>query len=145
MKDYKYIYTARPYTLLNDQLPYWKSEVDRFRALVDSLEVDRSLVIRKEKELSIKTESIDALRNPVDSVDFTIENLEQQLQQCINENNEMEIEMEEAVQDSGKVIYNNHNIILCKSHKSHILFVKIVDFSHYREKISLMSLRILSC
>lgn len=79
--------------------------MERFRALIDSLQSDRSSIIRKEKELSIKIESIDALRNhPIDNVDSTIENLEHQLQQCINENNELEIKMEEAVQDSGKVL-----------------------------------------
>ncbi|KAJ9555206.1 hypothetical protein OSB04_009820 [Centaurea solstitialis] len=102
LKDSKYIYTSRPYTLLNDQLPYWKSEVERFRSLIDSLQADRSSVIRKEKELSIKAESVDALRNPVDNADSTIEDLEQQLQQCINENNELEMKMEEAVQDSER-------------------------------------------
>lgn len=102
LKDCKYIYTSRPYTLLNDQLPYWKSEVERFRSLIDSLQVDRSSVMRKEKELSIKAEAVDALRNPDDNADSTIENLEHQLQQCINENNELEIKMEEAVQDSER-------------------------------------------
>ncbi|XP_071712414.1 E3 ubiquitin-protein ligase BRE1-like 2 [Rutidosis leptorrhynchoides] len=102
VNDYKYIYTSRPYTLLSDQLPYWKSEVDRIRALVDSLQVDRSSVLRKEKELSTKTESIDALRNPVDNVDSTIEKLEEELLERINENNELEIKMEEAVQDSER-------------------------------------------
>lgn len=43
----------------------------------------------------------------MDTVDSTIEELEQQLQQCINENNELEIKMEEAVQDSGKVACSN--------------------------------------
>nr|GEY33547.1 E3 ubiquitin-protein ligase BRE1-like 2 isoform X1 [Tanacetum cinerariifolium] len=38
LKDNKYIYTSRPYTLLNDQLPYWKSEVERFRVMIDSLQ-----------------------------------------------------------------------------------------------------------
>ncbi|KAK1429082.1 hypothetical protein QVD17_11282 [Tagetes erecta] len=102
LTDFKYIYTSRPYTLLNDQVPYWESEVERFRALVDSLQVDRSLLARKEKELIIKTESINSLRNPMDTVDSTIEKLEQQLQQYINENNELEIKMEEAVQDSER-------------------------------------------
>ncbi|KAL8245547.1 hypothetical protein R6Q59_011805 [Mikania micrantha] len=102
LTDCKYIYTSRPYTLLNDQLPHLESEVERFRALVDSFQVDRSSVTRKEKELVIKCESINALRNPMDTVDSTIEKLEQQLQQCINENNELEFKMEEAVQDSER-------------------------------------------
>ncbi|XP_076894352.1 E3 ubiquitin-protein ligase BRE1-like 2 [Bidens hawaiensis] len=102
LKDYKYIYASRPYTLLNDQLPYWESEVERYRALVDSLQVDRSSVARKERELVVKTESINALRNPMDTDDSTIEQLEQQLQQLIDENNELEIKMEEAIQDAER-------------------------------------------
>nr|KAJ0199583.1 hypothetical protein LSAT_V11C600318310 [Lactuca sativa] len=105
LKDNKYIYTSRPYTLLNDQLPYWKSEVERFRVVIDSLQVDRFAVMRKEKELSLKTESVDALKNPIDNTDSTIQELEHKLQQYINENNELEIKMEEAVQDSGKFSY----------------------------------------
>lgn len=102
LKDNKYIYTSRPYTLLNDQLPYWKSEVERFRVVIDSLQVDRFAVMRKEKELSLKTESVDALKNPIDNTDSTIQELEHKLQQYINENNELEIKMEEAVQDSER-------------------------------------------
>ncbi|KAL4591351.1 hypothetical protein LXL04_004310 [Taraxacum kok-saghyz] len=109
VKDNKYIYTSRPYTLLNDQLPYWKSEVERFRTVIDSLQanikfqVDRFAVMRKEKELSLKTESVDALKNPIDNnTDSIIEDLEHKLQQCIKENNELEIKMEEAVQDSER-------------------------------------------
>ncbi|KAI3523486.1 hypothetical protein L1887_01655 [Cichorium endivia] len=103
LKDNKYIYTSRPYTLLNDQLPYWKSELERFRVVIDSLQVDRFAVMRKEKELSLKTESVNALKNPIDNnTDSIIEDLEKKLQQCINENNELEIKMEEAVQDSER-------------------------------------------
>ncbi|KAK9079049.1 hypothetical protein SSX86_000718 [Deinandra increscens subsp. villosa] len=98
----KYIYASRPYTLLNDQLPHWESEVERYRALVDSLQVDQSMVARKEKELIIKSESIHALRNPMDTVDSSVEKLEHQLQQYISENNELEIKMEEAIQDSER-------------------------------------------
>ncbi|GJW75072.1 E3 ubiquitin protein ligase BRE1-like protein 2 [Tanacetum coccineum] len=65
-------------------------------------QADRSSVIRKEKELSMKIESLDALKSSNDNPDSTIENLEQQLQQIINENNELEIRMEEAVQDSER-------------------------------------------
>lgn len=103
LKDNKYIYTSRPYTLLNDQLPYWKSELERFRVVIDSLQVDRFAVMRKEKELSLKTESVNVLKNPIDNnTDSIIEDLEKKLQQCINENNELEIKMEEAVQDSER-------------------------------------------
>lgn len=68
-------------------------------------QVDRFAVMRKEKELSLKTESVDALKNPIDNTDSTIQELEHKLQQYINENNELEIKMEEAVQDSGKFSY----------------------------------------
>nr|GEW94871.1 E3 ubiquitin-protein ligase BRE1-like 2 isoform X3 [Tanacetum cinerariifolium] len=50
----------------------------------------------------MKIESLDALKSSNDNPDSTIESLEQQLQQIINENNELEIRMEEAVQDSER-------------------------------------------
>ncbi|GKF72958.1 hypothetical protein Tco_0219290, partial [Tanacetum coccineum] len=65
---------------------------------------DRSSVIRKEKELSMKIKSLDALKSSNDNPDSTIENLEQQLQQIINENNELEIRMEEAGKIRGKTL-----------------------------------------
>lgn len=67
-------------------------------------QVDRSLVIRREKELNAKIESADTTRNSIDNAESRIEELELQLQKCITEKNDLEIKMEEAVQDSGRLL-----------------------------------------
>uniref|UniRef100_A0A5B7BKN1 E3 ubiquitin protein ligase n=1 Tax=Davidia involucrata TaxID=16924 RepID=A0A5B7BKN1_DAVIN len=102
LKDDKYVYSSRPYTLLNDQLQLWNTEVERYKALTDSLQADRSFIMRREKELNVKAEAADDVRNATDNADSKIEELELQLQKCIIEKNELEIKMEEAMQDSGR-------------------------------------------
>ncbi|XP_057956407.1 E3 ubiquitin-protein ligase BRE1-like 2 isoform X2 [Malania oleifera] len=102
LKDDKYIHSSRPYTLLNDQLQHWNAEVERYKALTDSLQVDRSNVMQREKELNLKEESVDAARNAIDNTKLRIQELELQLQKCILEKNDLEIKMEETVQDSGR-------------------------------------------
>lgn len=39
LKDDKYMRSSRLYTLLNDQLQHWSAEVERYRALIDALQV----------------------------------------------------------------------------------------------------------
>ncbi|GMQ00623.1 hypothetical protein CsSME_00047628 [Camellia sinensis var. sinensis] len=102
LKDEKYVYSSRLYTLLNDQLQHWNNQVERYKGLTDSLQADRSTLVRREKEFNIKIESLDAARNAVDNAESEIEELELQLQKCIMEKNELDIKMEEAVQDSGR-------------------------------------------
>ncbi|XP_059665044.1 E3 ubiquitin-protein ligase BRE1-like 2 isoform X2 [Cornus florida] len=101
LKDDKYVYSSRPYNLLTDQLQHWNAEVERYKALTDSLQADRSFVLRREKELNVKVESVDSARNAIDNTESKIEELELQLQDCIIEKNELEIKMEEALQDSA--------------------------------------------
>ncbi|KAM6594354.1 hypothetical protein CsatA_002057 [Cannabis sativa] len=102
LKDDKYIHSSRLYTLLNDQLQHWNAEVERYRAMIDALQVDRSLVIRRDKELNAKVESADAARNAVEIADSRTEELELQLQKSINEKNDLEVKMEETIQDLGR-------------------------------------------
>ncbi|KAM2274677.1 hypothetical protein ACFX1S_044448 [Malus domestica] len=102
VKDDKYVLSSRLYSMLNDQLQHWNAELDRYKALTDSLQADRTLVVRREKDLNVKLESADAVRNAIDNSDSRIEELELQLQKCIIAKNDFEINMEEAVQDSGR-------------------------------------------
>ncbi|XP_039066401.1 E3 ubiquitin-protein ligase BRE1-like 2 isoform X2 [Hibiscus syriacus] len=62
----------------------------------------RLLVTRREKELNMKVESADSVRNAIDNVGSRIEELNLQLQKCIIERNDLEIKMEEAIQDAGR-------------------------------------------
>lgn len=132
LKDDKYVISSRLYTMRNDQLQHWNAEVERYGGLTDALQVvllsfmclrlqvpcilvlyyclfkvyfqvDRSLVIRREKELNAKVESADVARNSIDNAESRIEELELQLQKCISEKNDLEIKMEEAAQDSGEI------------------------------------------
>ena len=59
--------------------------------------------MRREKEVNVKLESADAVRNAIDNAESRIEELELQLQKYINEKNELGIKMEEAVQDAGQI------------------------------------------
>ncbi|OMO92502.1 hypothetical protein COLO4_17533 [Corchorus olitorius] len=101
LKDDKFVQSSRLYTLLSDQLQHWNAELGQYKALTDTLQTDRLLVMR-EKELNLKAESADAARNTIDNADSRIEELELQLQKCIIEKNDLEIKMEEAMQDAGK-------------------------------------------
>ncbi|XVF69769.1 hypothetical protein PTKIN_Ptkin11bG0108500 [Pterospermum kingtungense] len=102
LKDDKFIRSSRLYTLINDQLRHWNAEMEQYKALTDTLQADRSIVLRREKELNIKAESADAARNAIDNADSRIEELELQLQKCVIERNDLEIKMEEAIQDAGR-------------------------------------------
>lgn len=102
MKDDKYIQSSRPYTLLNDQYQHWNADADRYKTLTDSLQADRSHGIRREKELEIKAESVEAARNAIDVAESRIQELELKLQKCMIEKNDLEIKMEETVQDLGR-------------------------------------------
>lgn len=102
LKDDKYIYSSRPYTLLNDQLHHLNSESERYKGLADSLQADRSFVIRKEKEYSSKAESVETAREMVDISVSKHEELKRHLQTSFAEKNDMELKVEEAIQDSGR-------------------------------------------
>lgn len=102
LNDDKYVHSSRLYNLVNDQLQHWNVEVERYKALTDSLLIDRSLVLRREKEINVRAESADAARNTVDDSESRIEQLEVQLQKSIIEKNDLGLKMEEAIQDSGR-------------------------------------------
>ncbi|KAL6582200.1 hypothetical protein OROMI_006214 [Orobanche minor] len=61
----------------------------------------RSLIARREKELTAKMESAGALRTVVENSRAEIEELENQPQKSLLQKNELEIKLEEALQDSG--------------------------------------------
>uniref|UniRef100_A0A7N0UH04 E3 ubiquitin protein ligase n=1 Tax=Kalanchoe fedtschenkoi TaxID=63787 RepID=A0A7N0UH04_KALFE len=102
LKDDKFVYTSRPYNVLKDQLQHWNAEGERYKGLTESLQADRSNVIRRDKELKAKAEAADVARSSMDCVESKLGELKLQLKNHINENNELEIKIEEAVQDSGR-------------------------------------------
>ncbi|KAK9757637.1 hypothetical protein RND81_01G175900 [Saponaria officinalis] len=102
MKDDKYVCSSRLYTLLSDQLHHWKAELSRYKTLSDSLQAERSYLMRREKELESKMETAESTKAAVVNAEKRMEELEAKLQKTVNEKNELEVKMEEAVQDSGR-------------------------------------------
>ncbi|KAK4380726.1 hypothetical protein RND71_002588 [Anisodus tanguticus] len=102
LKDDRYVSSSRAYTLRNDQLHHWNAEAERYKALTETLQADRSFIGRREKELVVKAEAVDAAKRSVDNSESRIEELEHRIHRFIIEKNELEIKMEEAIQDSGR-------------------------------------------
>ncbi|KAJ8635964.1 hypothetical protein MRB53_010231 [Persea americana] len=102
MENDKYVVLSKPYSLLSDQLQRLNAELERYRGLSDSLQVERNYVLRREKELSMKVESADSVRSAVGDAEVKIEELKLQLQKCIFDRNDLEVKLEEAEQDLGR-------------------------------------------
>ncbi|KAJ6812009.1 E3 ubiquitin-protein ligase BRE1-like 2 [Iris pallida] len=102
LKDDNYVLSSKPYTVLNDRLQHMNAELGRYRGLIESLQMDRNHLLRREKELSAKAESADAVRSSIINYDTKIEELQLQIQKLVAEKNELEMKVEEAVQDSGR-------------------------------------------
>ncbi|KAK7385822.1 hypothetical protein VNO78_31718 [Psophocarpus tetragonolobus] len=102
LKDDKYVRSSRIYSLANDQLQHWMTELARYKTLVESLQAGSVHVAKWESELNLKLESADTARQVLDNSDHRIDELELQLQKCIIEKNDLEIKMEEAKQDTGR-------------------------------------------
>ncbi|RDY10395.1 E3 ubiquitin-protein ligase BRE1-like 2, partial [Mucuna pruriens] len=102
LKDDKYVRSSRIYSLANDQLQHWITELDQYRTLVESLQAGSVHVAKWENELNLKLESADTARHILDNSDHRIDELELQLQKCIIEKNDLEIKLEEAKQDTGR-------------------------------------------
>lgn len=102
LKDDKYIFSSRLYTLMSDQLQHWNAQVQRYRAMAESLQVEKSSIDRREKEHEVKAELLDASKDAFTNTEHKIKELEANLQNCIVEKNELEIKLEEALQDSGR-------------------------------------------
>ncbi|XP_057441705.1 E3 ubiquitin-protein ligase BRE1-like 2 isoform X2 [Lotus japonicus] len=102
LNDDKYVRSSRIYSLANDQLQHWMAELNRYKMLTESLQAGRAHITKREKELNLKLESADTARHMLDKSDNRIDELEHQLQKCIIEKNDLEIEMEEAIQDTGR-------------------------------------------
>ncbi|XP_020237565.1 E3 ubiquitin-protein ligase BRE1-like 2 [Cajanus cajan] len=102
LKDDKYVRSSRIYSLANDQLQHWMTELDRYKTLVESLQAGSVHVAKWENELNLKLKSADSTRHILENSDHRIDELELQLQKCIIEKNDLEIKLEEAKQDTGR-------------------------------------------
>ncbi|KAF3777023.1 E3 ubiquitin-protein ligase BRE1-like 2 [Nymphaea thermarum] len=102
MKDEKYVMSSRPYTTLSERVQHLKSELEKYKGLIDSLQAERNNLSWKEKELNAKAETADASREALSNAESRIQELEIQLQRCMTDKNDLELKLEEAGEDSGR-------------------------------------------
>ncbi|XP_068659887.1 E3 ubiquitin-protein ligase BRE1-like 2 isoform X2 [Aristolochia californica] len=102
LEDVKHVTSSKSYTLLSDHLQHLNSELERYKGLTDSLQGEKIYFLRREKELSLKSESADATKSSLTESEAKIRDLEIQLQKCMTEKNDLEFKMEEAEQDVGR-------------------------------------------
>ncbi|KAG0490950.1 hypothetical protein HPP92_007813 [Vanilla planifolia] len=115
MKDDKYVLHSKQYTLLKDQLQHLNVELERYKGLIEPLQIDRNNVMRKEKELLMKSDSLDSIKASITSYETRIEDLELQIQKHIVERNKLEIKLEETLQDSGKNDFKDEISVLASA------------------------------
>ncbi|KAG0489180.1 hypothetical protein HPP92_007991 [Vanilla planifolia] len=115
MKDDKYVLHSKQYTLLKDQLQHLNVELERYKGLIEPLQIDRNNVMRKEKELLMKADSLDSIKASITSYETRIEDLELQIQKHIVERNKLEIKLEETLQDSGKNDFKDEISVLASA------------------------------
>ncbi|XP_020704033.1 E3 ubiquitin-protein ligase BRE1-like 2 [Dendrobium catenatum] len=102
LKDDKYVLHSKPYTLLKDQLQHLNAEIERYKGLIEPLQADRNQLLKKDRELSSKAHSFDAVKTSISSYEAKIEELEHQIQKLIAERNKLEMKLEETLQDSER-------------------------------------------
>lgn len=66
------------------------------------MQADRNQLLKKDRELSAKADSLNVVKASISSYEAKIEELELQFQKQIAERNNLEMKLEEALQDSGK-------------------------------------------
>jgi E3 ubiquitin-protein ligase BRE1 len=96
------ILSSRPYTLLNDQAQFLKSEVNRYQSQVDKLQGERDALSKREKEVHLKAEAGEAARRASDIANARAAELEIKLQECTTERDALQIRLEDATQCSGR-------------------------------------------
>ncbi|CAK7347813.1 unnamed protein product [Dovyalis caffra] len=102
LKNVKSISSSRAYLLVRDQLEKSKSEVRKYRALFEKLQVEKDNLVWKERELSMKNDLVDVCRRSTAVVDSRIADLGKVIQKQIIERNMIETKLEEASREPGR-------------------------------------------
>ncbi|KAG8092228.1 hypothetical protein GUJ93_ZPchr0012g19682 [Zizania palustris] len=115
LKDEKYIFMSKPYTILSDQLHHLNAEIERHKGLVEVLQNEKDQFMQKEKEMLAKAESVDSIKQSITTYKAKIEDLEHEIQKLMVEKNDLEIKIEEALQDSGKKDFKDEIHVMASS------------------------------
>ncbi|XP_024365297.1 E3 ubiquitin-protein ligase BRE1-like 2 isoform X3 [Physcomitrium patens] len=129
LDDQESIISFRQYQSLDEQVQYLRTEVEKYRAVVDELQVwlsfdhhvslrisvsenrtrktsdvqvERVSLVRQEKEVILKAEAGDAARRAGAISDARAADLELKLQQCMSDCDTMRLRIEDATRASGR-------------------------------------------
>lgn len=102
LKNVKCITSAKAFFLLRDQLEKSKSEVTKYRALFEKLQVEKDKLFWRERELNVKNDVLDVLRRSSAILASRVADLEREIQKQIDQRNMIETKLEEASREQGR-------------------------------------------
>ncbi|KAJ7545345.1 hypothetical protein O6H91_09G116100 [Diphasiastrum complanatum] len=113
-----HILSSHPHMLLTDQLQDLKSEIQHYHAQIDHLQTERDDAFRRESELAIKAEAVDATKRGINLRETRIATLEMQLQEFMAERDASQLRLEEAHELSrGRDTVPELKVIITTLHK----------------------------
>uniref|UniRef100_A0A7I4DYI2 E3 ubiquitin protein ligase n=1 Tax=Physcomitrium patens TaxID=3218 RepID=A0A7I4DYI2_PHYPA len=102
LDDQERIVSSRQYQSLTEQVQHLRSEVERYRAMVDQLQGEHVSLLRREKEIALKTEAGDAAQKASTTSDDRAAALELKLRQCMSDCDSLRLRVEGATHASGR-------------------------------------------
>ncbi|KAL5862273.1 hypothetical protein ACOSQ3_003554 [Xanthoceras sorbifolium] len=102
LKSVKCLSSSQAFVLVRDQLDKSKSEVSKYQALFEKLQVDKDNLIWREMELNMKNDLVDVFRRSSALADARIADLGIEIQRQIDVRNSIEFKLEEASREPGR-------------------------------------------
>ncbi|KAI4356680.1 hypothetical protein L6164_000684 [Bauhinia variegata] len=102
VKNLKCIISSESFQLVRDQIEKSKSELLKYEALFEKLQVEKENLSWKERDLYIKSDLVDVVQRSAAVADSRVADLEIKIQKIIEEGNEIEKRLEEAAREPGR-------------------------------------------
>ncbi|PIA50300.1 hypothetical protein AQUCO_01300798v1 [Aquilegia coerulea] len=102
MKSVKHITSTQAYRLVSDQLEKSKTELARYQALFEKLQVEKDNLVWREAEVNLKIDLADIFQRASAVADSRISGLEKLIQKQIDDRNMLEAKLEEASREPGR-------------------------------------------
>ncbi|CAI0445893.1 unnamed protein product [Linum tenue] len=102
LKNIKCISSSHAYLLVRDQLEKSKSEVSRYQAISERIQVEKDNLMWRERELNIKNDLLDVYRRYSAVASSKLSELESEIRKQINEQNMIKDKLDEALTEPGR-------------------------------------------
>ncbi|KAJ4727229.1 E3 ubiquitin protein ligase [Melia azedarach] len=102
LKSVKSLSSSQAFLSVKDQLEKLKSEVSKYQALFEKLQVEKDSLAWREMELNMKIDLVDAFRRSSAVADSKIADLGIEIQKQIEEKKRIEMRLEEASREPGR-------------------------------------------